>query len=111
MKGSAVKLNASMRKAVSDSLAATCQKRGWHLISKNVRTNHVHAVANIGDTRPGLALNALKANATRELRERGLWGYKHSPWVRKGSKRPLWTEQDVDEAVDYVLNRQGPNLD
>ncbi|NNE65665.1 MAG: hypothetical protein HKN33_03790 [Pyrinomonadaceae bacterium] len=111
LKSEPVKLTKRMRKAVIDSIEDTCKKRGWHLIAKNVRTNHVHSVINIGGTKPGLALNALKANATRVLRERGLWPHEHSPWVSKGSKRPLWTEQDVDEAVDYVINGQGPNLD
>ena len=57
-----------------------------------------------------LVLNALKANATRELRQHGLWCEPFSPWARKGSKRKLWNEQSVAKAIDYVLNGQGDDL-
>ena len=55
-------------------------------------------------------LNALKANATRQMREAGCWPYEHSPWVEGGSKRYLWTESSVQAAIVYVLDRQGATL-
>jgi hypothetical protein len=55
-------------------------------------------------------LNALKANATRQLRQDGLWSRASSPWADKGSKRMLWSEESVARAIDYVLNRQGEDL-
>jgi hypothetical protein len=58
----------------------------------------------------GRALCALKANATRQLREDGLWKYEHSPWADKGSKRRLWNERSVWLACDYVNNQQGGDL-
>ena len=73
LKGMPVKLNAAMRKVVVEAIKETCKKRGWIILAMNVRTNHVHAVVKIGSYHPGRALNALKANATRELREKGLW--------------------------------------
>ncbi|NNE66208.1 MAG: hypothetical protein HKN33_06545 [Pyrinomonadaceae bacterium] len=111
LKSSPVKLNRLRRKAVNDAVTETCILRKWHLIAKAARTNHVHVVVNIGDKSPGAALNALKAYATRKMRELGLWNRKHSPWAARGSKKRLWTEEDVDNAVDYVLNGQGPDLD
>jgi hypothetical protein len=57
--------------------------------------------------KPELVLNALKANATRRLREEELWGHKFSPWAFKGSRRRLWNQRSVDRAIDYVLYGQG----
>lgn len=64
--------------------------------------------------KPSLVLNAFKANATRQLREDKLWPHSFSPWVDKGSKRKLWNERGVANAIDYVINGQGndlPNFD
>ena len=72
----------------------------------NIRTNHVHTVVS-ANCEAWLVLNALKANATRTLREEGCWRSKHSPWVRRGSKRRLWTEKQLSNAIDYVLYDQG----
>jgi hypothetical protein len=76
----------------------------------NVRTSHVHAVICIGSKRPKDALIALKANATRQLREDGIWQHEHSPWAEKGSKRNLWNEKSIWEACNYVENGQGDEL-
>jgi REP element-mobilizing transposase RayT len=103
----AVILNAAQRRAVEEAVRDTCEKRQWDLIALNARTNHVHAVIDIGTMDAERALNALKANATRQLRETGLWKFAHSPWVKRGSRRKLWNERSVVEASDYVLNRQG----
>ena len=76
----------------------------------HVRTNHVHAVVAVGIKKPEIVLNALKANATRQMREDGCWSPDHSPWAEKGSKRRLWNEPSVARAIDYVLNGQGDDL-
>ena len=102
-------LGARERGSVDKAIRETCNIRQWYLHALNVRTNHVHAVvtANHG---PTLVLNALKANATRQLRQDKLWTYPFSPWAYKGSKRLLWTERSVTNAINYVLNGQGDDL-
>jgi hypothetical protein len=50
-----------------------------------------------------------RANATRELRQNGLWAESFTPWARKGSKKKLW-KQSVAKAIDYVLSGQGDDL-
>jgi len=102
-------LGARERCSVEKAIRETCNIRKWDLHACNVRTNHVHAVvaANRG---PSLVLNALKANATRQLRQDKLWLYPFSPWADKGSKKLLWTECSVANAIDYVLNGQGQDL-
>ena len=102
-------LNANQRQAVESTIRETCQIIQWALWAINVRTNHVHTVVT-ANRKPGLVLNAFKANATRELRERGLWRYGFSPWADKGSKKKLWNERSVQRAIDYVLFGQGDDL-
>jgi hypothetical protein len=44
------------------------------------------------------------------MRQEGSWGRQESPWVDRGSKRYLWTERSVQQAIDYVVNGQGGEL-
>jgi REP element-mobilizing transposase RayT len=105
-----VKLDAARRRCVTDAIRETCEKRGWHLAAVNVRTNHAHAVVDAPGCDPDKVLNALKANATRKMREDGCWPYEHTPWAERGSKRRLWNERSVANAIDYVINGQGDDL-
>jgi REP element-mobilizing transposase RayT len=104
-----VKLSRRQRKAVEEAIRETCKIRKWGVWVTNIRTNHVHAVVSAA-CKPEKILSAFKANATRKLREEGCWNSSRSPWVEKGSKRYLWTEQDVINAVVYVEYDQGEPL-
>ena len=109
-----VTLNAEQRQSVESSVRDVCAYRNWWLHTQNVRTNHVHVVVSIGTTKPGSALNAFKAYSTRGLRRAGLWKETHSPWADRGSKRHLWSERSIAQAIGYVDNGQGgplPNFD
>ncbi len=110
LKAAPVTLDAQRRETVEKAIRETCDFRGWLLRAINVRTNHVHTVISIGAKKPEIALNAFKANATRQMRQDGCWHYEHSPWVDKGSKRNLWNERHLELAVDYVINGQGGDL-
>lgn len=103
-------LNGTQRHSVQSAVRDTCERRGWYLRAFNVRTNHVHTVVSIGATKPERALNAFKANATRQLRADREWPNAHSPWADKGSQRYLWNERSVALAIDYVNNGQGDDL-
>ncbi|MBI3940646.1 MAG: hypothetical protein HY315_07405 [Acidobacteria bacterium] len=51
-------------------------------------------------------MNDFKAYATRTLNEKhGL--LRHENWARHGSTRYLWTREDAEAAVRYVLFLQG----
>ena len=102
-------LDAGMRSVVEESIRETCAFRNWHLHAAHIRTNHAHAVI-AAATKGSLVLNALKANATRALKEAGLWTLEHSPWADKGSCRRIWNEQGVANAIEYVVNGQGGDL-
>ena len=110
LKRESVLLNAGQRNSVEKSINETCEKRNWILEAVNVRTNHVHVVVKIGMKSPDSALNAFKANATRQMREDGCWQEADSPWADKGSRRRLWNEHSVGLAIDYVIKGQGDEL-
>jgi len=105
-----VVLDAARRKSVEAAIRETCALRKWTLHTINVRTNHVHVVVSIGAKRSELALNAFKANATRQMRQDACWQMNYSPWVDKGSRRNLWNELSLERAIDYVINGQGDEL-
>ncbi len=110
LKSDALTLDAQQRRSVDRAIRETCIFRHWVLHAVNVRTNHVHVVVSIGQAKPERALNALKANATRQMREDGNWKEPHSPWADKGSNRYLWNERSLALAIDYVINGQGGDL-
>jgi REP element-mobilizing transposase RayT len=101
-----VKLTARRRAAIEAAIRETCQIREWLLWAFNIRTNHVHTVIS-APCSPEFILNALKANATRKMRETGCWNSDKSPWAYRGSKRRLWNEEELVNAIAYVLYDQG----
>ena len=110
MKHAPVLLDGRRRHATELGIREVCEKRGWKLYAINVRTNHGHVVAAIGSYSPERALSAMKAYATRRMREDKCWVEGHSPWAEKGSKRRLWNEKHILDAVEYVVNGQGSEL-
>ena len=103
-------LDFRQRKSVEAAIRETCEFRKWSVLALNVRTNHVHIVVS-ANRDAELVLVALKANATRQLRQDGLWPHCFSPWARKGSERNLWNHRSVARAIEYVLYGQGDDLD
>jgi REP element-mobilizing transposase RayT len=105
-----VKLNQRHRIAIDQSIRETCEARKWDLWALNTRTNHLHCVIT-ANCKPERVLNAVKANATRSMRESGFWRNEFSPWARRGSKKYLWTEKELVKAIAYVEDDQGEPLD
>ncbi len=102
-------LNGPQRSCVENSIRRVYSFRGYNLQAINVRTNHVHAVISAA-LKPESLINAFKANATRELRENGLVNIEITVWSRGGSRRYLCKPNNVDAAIDYVVNGQGDDL-
>lgn len=102
-------LNARSRSLVEAAIREVCDFRRWSLNALSVRTNHAHVVgfALAGSSK---MLNDFKSFSTRKLRAAGEWPHSHSPWVDKGSRRYLWTDDHVYAAVNYVINGQGGPL-
>jgi hypothetical protein len=75
----------------------------------NVRTNHVHAVVSANKKPEGI-LSTLKANATRAMREAGVWMSEISPWEFRGSKKYLGGDKQLTDAIAYAECDQGEPL-
>lgn len=105
-----VRLLAKQRAVVQQAIRETCEIRKWSLWAVNVRTNHIHTVVT-ANCKPDRVLSAFKANATRKLREARCWDSDRSPWAYRGSRRYLWTEKELLDAIAYVLYDQGEPLE
>jgi hypothetical protein len=66
LKAKPLTLKARHRTSINKAIRETCDIRRWQLHAINVRTNHIHTVVAAGLKKPGIVLNALKANATRQ---------------------------------------------
>jgi len=104
-----VKLSRRQRVVIDRGMRETCAIRGWKLWALNVRTNHLHCVVTANGN-PKNVLVALKANATLSMKTAGFWSSTLSPWARGGSKKYLWTEEELANAIAYVVEDQGEPL-
>jgi hypothetical protein len=52
-------------------------------------------------------MDSFKAYATRHLRKAGLLGECDKPWARHGSTPYLWTDEQLQKAIEYVIDGQG----
>ena len=99
-----VRLNAEERQVVLDAIIGVCDHCGFDLYAAHVRSDHVHVVVEARDDVARLLLR-FKAYASRALNRR--FGAKARRWTEHGSTVHLWRRDKVDEAIDYVLHRQG----
>ena len=104
-----VHLGKLRRRTIKWAIKETCEIRGWKLWALNIRSNHVHTVVT-ASCDPERVLIAMKANATRQMREAGCWQSDRTPWSRRGSKRRVWTEEQLRAVIAYVLYDQGSPL-
>jgi REP element-mobilizing transposase RayT len=101
-----VTLNPAQRAVVESAIREVCEHRRFELHAVNARSNHVHSVVGAA-CKPEHVMNGFKAYATRKMREGGLLSSDAKAWARHGSTPYLWTEEDLERAIDYVLNGQG----
>lgn len=106
----AITLDEPRRRAVHAAIKEVCAHRKWTLLALHVRTTHVHAVVAATAT-PEKILTDFKAYATRRLRKESLATADTRVWSHHGSTRYLWKNNDLTEAIDYVVNRQGMPLE
>jgi REP element-mobilizing transposase RayT len=99
-------LDQSARQVVLRSVCEVSEHRGWNLLAALVRTNHVHVIVEAG-VGPEKVMNDFKSYASRGLNAMGRDGYDRKRWARNGSTRWLWKDQDVREAIHYVIHEQG----
>ena len=103
-------LDRESRAVVLASLRTHCAHRGWNLLAAHVRSNHVHAIVE-AEIRPERIMNEFKSYASRELNRLRSGGPNRRRWARHGSTRWLWKDQDVRQAIQYVVEEQGERMD
>ena len=99
-------MHAATRAIVLHAVREVCNHKGWRLLAAHVRTNHVHAVID-GEVIPEAALNIFKSYASRALNADPAGARGRLRWARHGSTRYLWTRDQIEAAVHYVLAKQG----
>ncbi len=109
LQGASQTLDERQRPIVAAAIQGVCDFKGWHLHALNVRTNHVHAVVSAWEG-PEKVMTNFKIWSTRRLRENGLLDSEQKLWTRHGSTKHLLSEQDVIDAIAYVLDGQGRDL-
>jgi hypothetical protein len=102
-------LDGSRRAVVLTAIEEVCIHRGWRLEAAHVRSRHIHTVVS-ACALPEAVLNAFKAWSSRKLKSAGFDCARKKRWTRHGGMDYLWTEESVEAAIDYVLNRQGAPL-
>jgi len=102
----AYSLDDTRRQAALNSIVQVCSYRQWRLLAAHIRTNHVHVVVT-ADRSPERVMNAMKAYASRTLNDSLESGAAVKRWARHGSTRYLWTRDEIQAAVHYVVRRQG----
>lgn len=104
MSEDAIRLTNDQRCAVEAQIKETCRHRDWVLHAVNCRSNHVHVLVSAVNTLPKKVRLDLKAYATRCLNtldpSRGNW------WAERGSIRWVYTDNDLEAATIYVIDRQ-----
>ena len=89
-----------------EALQQVCVYRKWTPLAAHVRTNHVHAVVE-AEERPEKVMNDFKVYSSRALNRSGLDGPSRKRWARHGSTRRLWSDEEVQNAIRYVVDEQG----
>jgi REP element-mobilizing transposase RayT len=99
-------LTPPMRAVVELAVRDLCERRGYGMRAVHARSNHAHTVVSAAQ-KPERVADALKANATKMLREAGLIDAETRVWSRGRSRRYLWKPRHVEAAIEYTLYGQG----
>ncbi len=115
MTESAFVLDADQRRIVEQTILDHCRIRKWKLHAVNARTRHVHVVVTAPAYEPNVVMDQFKAWCTRKLKQRER--NRQSPdrirenwWTQGGSKRKLFSEKSLENAIRYVLEDQGDDV-
>jgi REP element-mobilizing transposase RayT len=98
-------LDEPARIEVLQAIQEVCVHRGWNLLAAHVRTNHVHVVVE-SEAKPEKVMNDFKSYASRALNLVDTDKTRRR-WAHHGSARWLWKDQEVREAIRYVIDEQG----
>ena len=80
--------------------------RGWHVWTKNARTNHVHVVVTASGYAGKTVRDQLKANCPGALRRQRTPLVLQRTWTKGGDCEILNTDDDIEAAVMYTTDAQ-----
>jgi REP element-mobilizing transposase RayT len=104
MRNAPYEMDSRSRGIVLDTVREVCVHRRWYLLAAHVRSSHVHIIVE-GTAAPEKIMSDFKAYASRGLNQLG--GDRRRRWARHGSTRWLWKDQNVRDAIRYVVEEQG----
>jgi REP element-mobilizing transposase RayT len=99
-------LDRDSRMVVLDAVREVCSYCGWSLLAAHMRSTHVHVVVET-EMRPEKVMSDFKSYASRGLNRMGRDGSDRRRWAHHGSTRWSWKDQDVRDAIRYVVEEQG----
>jgi REP element-mobilizing transposase RayT len=103
-----ITLTRAQRKICEETIRKDCNIRQWEILALNCRTNHIHLIV-AAPVAPKTVARQLKAWCTRRLKEaQAAAGEKLREhwWTEGESKPPLFTKEELDCAVAYVMEGQ-----
>jgi REP element-mobilizing transposase RayT len=98
-------LDENARTVVLEAIQEVRRHRRWNLLAGHVRTNRVHVIVE-ADAKPEKVRNDFKSYASRALNKLETDKARRR-WAHHGSTRWLWNDQDVRDAIRYVIDEQG----
>jgi REP element-mobilizing transposase RayT len=97
-------LSLEQRGVVERAISEHCAFRGWHLLALSCRTNHVHVVVSAVDRSAEIISGDLKSRTSRQLSE--FTGTKRRWWTKGSCVRQIYTSEELERVVAYVLECQ-----
>jgi REP element-mobilizing transposase RayT len=97
-------LSLEQRDVVERAISEHCAFRGWHLLASSCRTNHVHVVVSAVDRSAENISGDLKSRSSRQLSE--FTGTKRRWWTKGSCVRQIYTSEELERVVAYVLECQ-----
>ena len=116
MAESAVVLTGDQRNLVAQTIRDHCAHRRWTLHALNARSNHIHVVVSASHDSDEM-MNQFKAWCSRKLSD--LAGLKMPVarkagrrrwWTERGSTKVIYDEENLRNAIAYVLEKQGESI-
>jgi REP element-mobilizing transposase RayT len=103
-------LDRDRRKIVLTAIREIAERKQWALFALHVRTNHVHIIVRANAVIERI-MNDCKTAASRWLNNAFPDESNRPHWTRHGSTIYLWSDEQMAEKIDYVLNGQGQPLE
>ena len=106
MKERVYRMSSQERRIVLSAILEGCSHNSWTPHGIHVRSTHVHAVVS-ASVAPEIVMACFKQTSSNRVRQAGLAPKGTRRWTEHGSTRYLWTREDVEAAVRYVIEEQG----